>query len=92
MQRQVSVKAFNKDGYIVWAKVDFVLEMKDGSFKFVEAKLRNTTDLTKNQKVVYAALARGEAWLVGKNAAKTGLPTNQKLGKIKVSRVNKIND
>ena len=92
MQRQVSVKAFNKDGFVVWAKVDFVLEMKDGSFKFVEAKLRNTTDLTKNQKIVYAALERGEAWLVGNNAAKTGLPTNQKLDKIKVSRVNKINN
>ncbi len=86
--RRVSFKAKNAKGEWVRAVVDGVVKNKDGTVDFIETKLRSTTKLTKNQKIVYKAMESGDAVAVGKNAEKAGFKVGQKV-KAKVKRVNK---
>lgn len=73
------------------AVVDGIIDNGDGTFKFIETKLRSTTQLTKKSKFVYKALEKGEAFAVGENALKLFGETGQKVKAI-VKRVNKYND
>ena len=85
--RRVSFKA--ADG--TRAVVDGVVKNADGSYRFIETKLRKSTQLTTNQKKVYKALQDGTATAVGENAEKAGFKTGQKVTAT-VERVEKFND
>ena len=85
--RRVSYKAVDpKTGKSVRAVVDGV---KKSNLEHIETKLSQSTSLTKNQKVVYKALEKGQATPVGKNAAKAGLKVGEKAPPTKVTRVNR---
>nr|WP_299384838.1 RHS repeat-associated core domain-containing protein [Allomuricauda sp.] len=68
VHRRVSLKAKNADGEWIRAVVDGVVDNGDGTFRFIETKLRKTTGLSKNQSIVYKALKEGKAVPVGRNA------------------------
>ncbi|WP_421921236.1 SpvB/TcaC N-terminal domain-containing protein [Marinifilum sp.] len=91
VHRRVSFKALDEDGEWVRAVVDGVIDNGDDTFTFIETKLRNTTELTKNQKIVYKALENGEAIAVGDNALNLFDEIGQKV-KADVKRINKYND
>lgn len=58
---------------------------------FVETKLRRSTNLTENQKIVYKALEEGTARAVGDNAVEAGFKEGQQV-KATIILVNKFND
>lgn len=77
---QISFRATNpKTNKEVTAVVDGIIVDDQGVMTFIETKLRNTTDLTTNQKIVYKALANGEA-----------IPTGDKAKEIFKSNVGKV--
>ncbi|MFY0602199.1 MAG: hypothetical protein JXR03_21160, partial [Cyclobacteriaceae bacterium] len=88
--RRVSFEAIDADGNKVRAVVDGIVKNDDGSLDFIETKLRSTTNLTKNQKVVYEALENGTAKAVGENAKDAGFKIGEKV-QAKVRRENKYN-
>ena len=77
---QVSFEAIDpKTGEKIRAVVDGIVENPDGSKIFIETKLGQNTPLTKNQKIVYAALEKGEATAVGEKAKEAGFKVGQKV-------------
>ncbi len=88
--RRVSYKAINpKTGKNVRAVVDGVTKV---SKEHIETKLRSTTKLSKNQKIVYKALEEGKATPVGRKAVDAGLDINKVAPPTKVTRANNMNN
>jgi len=85
LTRRVSFKL--KDG--TRAVVDGVVNNGDGTYRFIETKLRSSTKLSSNQKKVYEALKNGTATAVGENAERAGFKSGQNVQAV-VERVDKI--